>query len=344
MADPAVESAPPAEMPHTTPPTPEATPAGAAEAPAAEVGKPARRASLADAMGKLEQEIRQGSVGDKSLVVLLIATVALLVQSSNDCGEMNNEYPEIMKDMMCGAKKEAPHNVAYAVSVAAISLIVIVVLLVLRKKSPHTHDKTRVFFGGFLGLWWIIGAGILTFDSPYTGTGNGYFAAWAGVISAMVYFHENCNFLASKISTGLAMPLANQPLFMLFLASLVEAFAAMKLCDDNDCTKEYGFALSVGIITAILCVVLFAWTTMPPIVVKIITWLLIILWVPGVYVNTVDLNPQVFRTTGNGYFSSWACLFLAVLFSYTVNVEAPAAAKGGDSADVGSNRGSVETL
>ena len=31
-----------------------------------------------------------------------------------------------------------------------IAPIVIIVLLILRKKSPHTHDKTRVFFGGFL--------------------------------------------------------------------------------------------------------------------------------------------------------------------------------------------------
>lgn len=325
---PPAESAPPAEAP-----------------PADAAGPTTRRASIAQAMGKLEQEIRQGSIGDKSLVVLLISTIALMVQSANDCGEMNNEYPEMWKDKMCGQKDESPHNVAYALSVATISLLVIIILLILRKKSPHTHDKTRVFFGGFLGVWWIIGAGIMTFDSPYVQTGNGYFAAWAGVISAMVYFHENCNFLASKISSGLAMPLANQPLFMLFLASLVEAFASMKICshDGNDCTEEYGFALSIGIITAILCVVLFAWTTMPPIVVKIITWFLILIWVPGVYVNTVDLNPQVFRTTGNGYFASWACLFLAVLFSYTVTVEEPAkqASKGEEG---GESSGAVETL
>merc|ERR1719488_431165 len=121
------------------------------------------------------------------------------------------------------------------------------------------------------------------------------------------------------------MPLANQPLFMLFLASLVEFFAAWKECnkDNHSCKEEFGFALSIGIITIILCVALFAWTTMPPIVVKIITWLLILLWIPGVYVNTIDLNPSIFRQTGNGYFASWSCLFLAVLFSYTVTVEEP---------------------
>lgn len=293
-------------------------------------------------MSKLEEDIRQGSLGDKSLVINLVASLALMIQASNDCGELNSSgvYGG------CGSHDWVAHNIAYAVAVAVVSLVCIIILVVLRKKSPESHDKTRVIFGTFMAVWWIVGAGVLTFDNPYKDVGNGYFAAWAGCISACVYFHENCNFFASKAQSALAMPMANMPLFLLFLAAIIESFAAINNCKDY-CQEEQGFSLAVGLITVISCLIIFIWQAMPPIVLKFFTWLMILLWIPGVYVNTVEIDPPLFRTLGNGYFATWGCFFLAVLFSYTVVVEEPKrqAEKAAQQSDVAhGSRGSVETL
>eukprot|EP00298_Acanthocystis_sp_HF-20_P007598 c17154_g1_i1.p1 GENE.c17154_g1_i1~~c17154_g1_i1.p1 ORF type:complete len:279 (-),score=101.48 c17154_g1_i1:42-854(-) len=37
----------------------------------------------------------------------------------------------------------------------------------------------------FLGIWWTVGLGVLTFDSPFLNTGNGFFACWIGLASSV---------------------------------------------------------------------------------------------------------------------------------------------------------------
>ena len=39
--------------------------------------------------------------------------------------------------------------------------------------------------GVFLVVWWIPGAGVLTFVGPFVVTSNGYFGAWAGLLASL---------------------------------------------------------------------------------------------------------------------------------------------------------------
>ena len=58
-------------------------------------------------------------------------------------------------------------------------------------RLPKVGDITAGFLLAiFLLLWWAAGAGIVTFDGPFTTTSNGYFAAWAGLACSVLLLGE----------------------------------------------------------------------------------------------------------------------------------------------------------
>ena len=56
--------------------------------------------------------------------------------------------------------------------------------------------SVELLFAFFLFAWWCVGAGIMTFQGPFTLTTNGYFATW-------------CALVASAQLLGACMPDAN---------------------------------------------------------------------------------------------------------------------------------------
>jgi len=71
----------------------------------------------------------------------------------------------------------------YAVAAGVIGLVITLGLLALRIVNHETYEKIAVYPIVFLVFWWVIAFGITTFKSPFTGLNNGYFAAWASMIS-----------------------------------------------------------------------------------------------------------------------------------------------------------------
>eukprot|EP00497_Spongosphaera_streptacantha_P005351 TRINITY_DN6314_c0_g2_i1.p1 TRINITY_DN6314_c0_g2~~TRINITY_DN6314_c0_g2_i1.p1 ORF type:complete len:124 (-),score=12.90 TRINITY_DN6314_c0_g2_i1:112-483(-) len=74
-----------------------------------------------------------------------------------------------------------------ACSVVSMGLILIWFLIEYLKRSRGCTNPIRPgWFAAFLVLWWLFGVGVLTFDSPFQFTGNGYFASW-GAFGASLY-------------------------------------------------------------------------------------------------------------------------------------------------------------
>merc|ERR1719433_1022853 len=53
------------------------------------------------------------------------------------------------------------------------------------KPSCVANPKMLKFLSWFLVPWWLFGAGVVTFDKPFTTTGNGYFTAWGAFVTSV---------------------------------------------------------------------------------------------------------------------------------------------------------------
>merc|ERR1719357_2544847 len=57
------------------------------------------------------------------------------------------------------------------------SAVIIIIFLCLEPRIQRLRGQPGII-AYFLVPWWLFGAGVLTFDEPFTVTGNGYFSAW----------------------------------------------------------------------------------------------------------------------------------------------------------------------
>ena len=110
------------------------------------------------------------------LVILLLASIFELIAASLMCSD---------EEAATDATK-CPS--AYAVSVGAVSAAACFVLFMVqvhRDSLPYRLHGAPTPIAVFLLVWWVVGWCVLTFDAPFTYIGNGFFATWAGVCSAV---------------------------------------------------------------------------------------------------------------------------------------------------------------
>jgi len=111
----------------------------------------------------------EGQGKDKKMwIMLAVCSLGLGVQSAMDCDDWHGS---------CKA------NLPWALACSWISFVACILIVVFMDKiSAHIKWVALV-----MCIWWAAGAGVLTFDQPYTTTGiraNGYFLSWAGFIIA----------------------------------------------------------------------------------------------------------------------------------------------------------------
>jgi hypothetical protein len=244
----------------------------------------------------------------KCLAITAIASVGLLIQSSHDCS----------RSLDCTNAFDG--KLAYSVSVSVVSLLVCIVWFVGTKYRMYDFQPFMVPCTMFLSIWWLIAAWVLTFDAPYTFTGNGYFSTWAATVSS-VLFAQQSSPMVRRLSWSILGQVSGQQSSWLLLASLVELLAASHACSrsfPNGCNDELGWAVAVGAISSTVCLILIGTSAsfvMPTKLLCNVGMFLVALWIPGVYVLTFR---EPFSTFGNGYFASWSALFLSIYFTGTV--------------------------
>jgi len=82
-----------------------------------------------------------------------------------------------MNDKTGVTEEKATPQEKWGLACGLISAALVIVFLFLESRLRILRGQPGVL-AYFLIPWWLFGAGVLTFDEPFTATGNGYFCAW----------------------------------------------------------------------------------------------------------------------------------------------------------------------
>lgn len=104
--------------------------------------------------------------------LLTIFALIEVVQSLVECTDHDICTDEYLWALICGG----------------ISALITMIYIPLHEKISNSGASK--YIGYFLVLHWVFGAGVLTFDKPFTVTGNGYFACWGSVLASLMFALE----------------------------------------------------------------------------------------------------------------------------------------------------------
>jgi len=194
----------------------------------------------------------------------------------------------------------------YVISVPVLSLIMSIGSILMMIFRENLYVIYGQYVSQVLFLWNFTGACVVTFSSPFTTTGNGYFAAWACVATSAMAMGVTEDMVRSRIE-GFG------PLMGLFASSVVVVIALLDYVKVKDyARKETTYALVVSSLTiAGIAGILFyqrrikefgasmsfLYAKAAFLCVFAILWLFLACLV-------TFFGP--FEETGNGYFASWA--------------------------------------
>ena len=137
---------------------------------------------------------------------------------------------------------------AYALSVAIISLLACIAMQVGEFVKPNFLETTEKPVSLFLFVWWFLGTGVITFKAPFVTAGNGYFSAWAGLLFTT---HWALNVDISKFPE---MDKVRKTLIIFGCCAVFVMFACIPYFKVYTGHAAWGF--SAGLLTAISCGVL----------------------------------------------------------------------------------------
>jgi hypothetical protein len=227
------------------------------------------------------------------LAITLIGSIILLIATGAKYGwKYNSSYA------------------AYAISISSITLSLSAICLLMHKFMSGMYEKVgkKVCMTNF--LWAFIGACFLTFREPFTGTGNGYFAAWITVLGcAMSMGMDHSAFKSTVRGLGSVMGhLAASVVFLVSCIPKVDSLAAGSKWRNN---AIYGLSLACFSTLCMLAIISMDKKGKPlsQMINLVLMVCLSFLWLVAACLVTFD-GP--FTETSNGYFSAWAGMITAM--------------------------------
>mmetsp|Transcript_14799 Transcript_14799/g.29036 ORF Transcript_14799/g.29036 Transcript_14799/m.29036 type:complete len:308 (+) Transcript_14799:15-938(+) len=234
--------------------------------------------------------------------IVFIASLVELISAGKVChdeGKCNNEF-------------------AWAVTVGVLSLVLSSMHLVMARFMKDLLEKLEFYIAACLGTLWTVGVLILTFDSPFENTGNGYFSCWLAFTSSQLLVYYTSPTIRDSMNNHLnEMSRSSSVLFLLFVSSCMNLVATSISCHRTACNSGIGFGVSVGVLSIVVCLLHFFVPSISDYTMYT-SGTLTILWVSAAGVLTFG---TAFTTPGNGYFSTWICMLSSCAWCYISMLE-----------------------
>jgi hypothetical protein len=150
----------------------------------------------------------------------------------------------------------------------------------------------------------------LPLQAPFQNPGNGYFALWGGFLFSLMAL-DSVTFKVSTAKDNDSGANVAYPARGVFFAAVVLIIALIEYVKDGSDApyfKESLFGMIAAACTILVCLVLVLMTKLDKKVVQVIALLLCLTWAALAGVMTFRAP---FLLLGNGYFSSYAGLFMA---------------------------------
>eukprot|EP00301_Raphidiophrys_heterophryoidea_P018912 c3900_g1_i1.p1 GENE.c3900_g1_i1~~c3900_g1_i1.p1 ORF type:complete len:331 (+),score=85.26 c3900_g1_i1:35-1027(+) len=126
---------------------------------------------------KLSTQTNAATQAQKIIVVLFAASAIELTAAATTCIQ-SNSTPFRFRAHSC------TDQISWAISIGAISTWTSLVCL-----FEPSLQKVHIAISALLALLWVPGVGVLTFDSPFVYTGNGYFSSWIAFVASAYWFY-----------------------------------------------------------------------------------------------------------------------------------------------------------
>ena len=181
-------------------------------------------------------------------------------------------------------------------------------------KVKDSAVNVQQLLAGFLVIWFLIGAGVCTFDAPFTSTTNGYFGVWGGLIASLLALADCQDAVREKLSQNLSTvkgTATGQSIGSASLGLCLSSIVVLIACAigvGNGAQGEPIFGLVTSIVTLLVTVVfIFAngLEEKQPNLIDVIVFIFLILWIACTGVLTF----RYFIVTSNGFFGAYAALF-----------------------------------
>lgn len=193
---------------------------------------------------------------------------------------------------------------AYALSVAVISLLACLIMQTGEFIKPGLLSKIEKPVSLFLFFWWVIGTGIITFLGPFLTVSNGYFSAWLGLLAVTHWAIQIDTDKFTTLDTG------RKTLLTFGIAAAMVMFACIPFFSSYPGQTAWGF--TAGLLTVFICAVLFKMLDdINAQGLKVTAIIMFAIWSTVAGILTFN---QPFISAGNGYFGCWGGFLSATYF------------------------------
>eukprot|EP00294_Goniomonas_avonlea_P012064 CAMPEP_0114540450 /NCGR_PEP_ID=MMETSP0114-20121206/775_1 /TAXON_ID=31324 /ORGANISM="Goniomonas sp, Strain m" /LENGTH=199 /DNA_ID=CAMNT_0001724615 /DNA_START=293 /DNA_END=892 /DNA_ORIENTATION=- len=144
-------------------------------------------------VGLVRSAIDRATAGLKEAAATSVALASIFVASTIEL---------VAAAEACDKAASCEKQYAWAVAVGCLAIFFSLIQMVLSKFVEGVSSRSAPVMAAIFLALWVPGVGVLTFDRPFPGTGNGYFSSWVALIASIYYASLVIPFIGDGVASA----------------------------------------------------------------------------------------------------------------------------------------------